>query len=62
MKIQNAIKLIAGTLVFTSALLGYIHSTKWLFITMFVGLNLFQFSLTGFCPLAIILKKFGMRE
>jgi len=27
-----------------------------------VGLNLFQFGLTNFCPLAIILKKLGVPE
>lgn len=62
MKRENYIRIIAGTFVFVSALLGYLHSPYWLFITMFVGLNLFQFGFTGFCPLALILKKCGVGE
>ncbi|MBE9542260.1 MAG: DUF2892 domain-containing protein, partial [Proteobacteria bacterium] len=33
----------------------------WLFFTGFVGLNFLQSSFTGFCPLAVILKKVGVR-
>jgi len=51
------VRRIAGFLVFTTAVLGYVHSKHWLFVTMFVGLNLFQYSFTDFCPLKIILKK-----
>lgn len=58
LSIDRKIKIIAGTLVFVSALLGYFYSKYWLFIAMFVGLNLFQFGFTNFCPLGIILKKF----
>jgi hypothetical protein len=35
------------------------HHPYWLFFTAFVGLNLLQSAFTGFCPLAIILKKVG---
>jgi hypothetical protein len=30
--------------------------------TAFVGLNLFQFGLTNFCPMAIILRKLGAKD
>ncbi|MCS6809827.1 MAG: DUF2892 domain-containing protein, partial [Tepidimonas sp.] len=37
--------------------------SEWfLAFTAFVGLNLFQFGFTNFCPLAIILKKLGVPE
>jgi len=62
MKLENLIKVIAGTFVFVSALLGYLYNKNWLFFTMFVGLNLFQYGFTGFCPLGIILKKIGVKE
>lgn len=62
MKRNNYIKVIAGTFVFVSALLGYIHSPYWLFFTMFVGLNLFQYGFTGFCPLERFLKKLNIGE
>ncbi len=52
MKMGNYLRSIAGTLVFSSALLGYLHSERWLFFTMFVGLNLLQFGFTNRCPMA----------
>jgi hypothetical protein len=62
MRTENYIRIIAGGLVFTSALLGFVYSPYWLFVTMFVGLNLFQFGFTGFCPLAIVLRKMGVKD
>ncbi len=62
MRMENYIRIIAGSLVFVSSLLGYLHNTNWLWITMFVGLNLLQFGFTNFCPLARILKKIGIKE
>ncbi len=62
MRVDNIIKMIAGTFVFVSALFGFLYSKNWLFVTMFVGLNLFQYSFSGFCPLRIILKKLGAKE
>ena len=62
MKTQNYIRMIAGASVFTTALLGFIYSHYWLFVTMFVGLNLFQYSFTNFCPLKIILNKLGIKD
>ena len=58
LKIENKIRIIAGTFVFATALLGFLHSKYWLLATMFVGLNLLQFGFSNFCPLELILKKF----
>ncbi len=57
MSVEDWIKVIAGTFVFTTSLLGYLHHPYWLFFTMFVGLNLFQFGFTKFCPLKLVLQK-----
>ena len=43
-----------------SLVLAHFHSPHWLWFTAFVGFNLFQSSLTGFCPLEIILRKAGV--
>jgi len=51
----------AGTMVLVSLLLSVVHSPYWLWFTAFVGANLLQASFTGFCPLAIILKKIGVK-
>jgi hypothetical protein len=61
MTIDRAVMAFAGTVVLASLLLGvYVHS-NWFWLTAFVGANLLQASFTGFCPLASILKRFGMR-
>ena len=51
---------VAGFMVVLSAALVYTTgNTMWLLLTAFVGLNLLQSAFTGFCPLALILKKMG---
>lgn len=62
MNIDRIVMAFAGTVVLVSVLLGHYVSPYWLLLTGFVGLNLLQASFTGFCPLAIILKKFGLQS
>ncbi len=52
---------IAGVFVLISLLLPQLHSVQWLWLTAFVGANMLQASFTGFCPLAKILARFGVR-
>lgn len=53
---------IAGIFILASLALAHFYSPYWLWFTAFVGLNLFQSSFTGFCPLAILLKKVGIKS
>lgn len=62
MSINSAIKLIAGSFIIISVLLAHYVDERWLFFTLFVGVNLLQSSLTNWCMMEKILKKFGMRE
>jgi len=62
MTIDRAVMAFAGLMILTSLALAYLHHPYWLALTAFVGLNLFQASFTGFCPLALILKKLGLRS
>jgi hypothetical protein len=59
MNIDKIIFAFAGIVILVSVALGHFHSPYWLFLTAFVGINLLQSAFTGFCPLAIILKKLG---
>lgn len=59
MNIDRWIIRVAGLAVMLSLLLAFVYSPYWLWLTAFVGFNLFQSSFTGFCPLAIVLKKLG---
>ncbi len=60
MNIDRAVFLFAGTMVLVGLALTELVSPYWLLLPAFVGLNLFQSGITGFCPLAIILKKLGV--
>lgn len=60
MTIDRIVLAFAGTLVLVSLALGLLVSAYWFVLTGLVGLNLFQSAFTGFCPLAIVLKKFGL--
>lgn len=60
MSLERIIRLVAGAFVLTSLTLAHLHSPNWLWFTAFVGFNLFQSSLTNFCPLEILLKKCGV--
>ncbi len=62
MKMEQYIRIIAGSLVFISALLGFFVSRYWLILTMLVGLNLFQFGFTNWCITAKLLKKLGVKD
>ncbi|MCB1598424.1 MAG: DUF2892 domain-containing protein [Lysobacterales bacterium] len=60
MNIDRIVLAFAGTVVLLSVALAHWFSPWWLLLTAFVGLNLLQSAFTGFCPLAIILKKSGL--
>jgi Inner membrane protein YgaP-like, transmembrane domain len=61
MNIDRFVMAFAGTVVLASLALGIWMSPWWFLATAFVGLNMFQASFTGFCPLAMILKKVGFK-
>jgi len=62
MTIERWVMAVAGTFIFISVNLAVLHSINWLWFTGFIGLNLFQSAFTGFCPLAVILKRFGVKS
>ncbi|MEQ1651291.1 MAG: DUF2892 domain-containing protein [Hyphomicrobium sp.] len=62
MTIDRAVMAFAGVVILLSLLLAYLFSPYWLALTAFVGLNLLQAAFTGLCPLAMILKRFGVRS
>jgi len=62
MSIENQIRAFAGSVIVASILLVIYHSSYWLLLTGFVGLNLLQSSLTKFCPLEIALRKIERKQ
>jgi hypothetical protein len=61
MNIDRYVMAFAGMMVLASLALGLWVHPNWFWFTAFVGANLLQASFTGFCPLALVLKKFGAR-
>jgi hypothetical protein len=60
MNVERIVLAVAGSFVVLSVALAYFTQVQlWLLLTAFVGLNLLQSAFTGFCPLAVILKKAG---
>jgi hypothetical protein len=60
--IDRAVMAFAGFMILASVALGLFVSQWWFALTVFVGANMLQASFTGFCPLAKILKSFGVRS
>ena len=67
MSIERIVLAFGGFAILLSLALGVqgnpiFHHHYWLWFTAFVGANLFQSAFTGFCPLALILKKMGAKS
>jgi hypothetical protein len=61
MNIDRAVLAFAGLMVLLSLLLAWWLSPYWLLLTVFVGLNMLQASLTGICPAAMLFAKLGLK-
>ena len=62
MTIDRVVRLFAGLMVLISIGLTQFVHPNWMWLTVFVGFNLAQSSLTNFCPLVSILRKMGVPE
>jgi len=62
MSIDRIVFAVAGSFILISLVLSQYHSPNWLWLTAFVGANLLQSAFSGFCPMAIILKKLGVKS
>jgi len=61
MSIDRLVLIFAGAVILVSSVLAVTVSAKFLLLTGFVGANLLQSAFTGFCPLALILKRAGFQ-
>jgi DUF2892 family protein len=61
MTVERYLRLIAGSFVLASVLLGYFYSPYWFLLTCFVALNLIQSAFTNWCPMMTFLRRFGVR-
>ncbi len=61
MTIDNGIRVLAGTMVLVSLALTYFVHPYFVWLTVFVGVNLIQSAFTGICPAVSFLKKLGLK-
>jgi len=59
---DRIIRAVAGTFVLTGLILGLLVNQYWFMLTAFVGVNLFQASLTQWCLLESLLKKYAVKN
>ncbi len=62
MSVERGVAAFAGFMVLLSVALTWFVHPGFVWLTVFVGANLFQQSFTGFCPAAMVMRKFGMRS
>ena len=62
MSLERGVSAFAGFMVLLSVALTYFVHPYFVWLTVFVGVNLFQQSFTGFCPAKIVMRKLGMRS
>jgi hypothetical protein len=61
MTVERGLRLMAGIMVFLSLALAHFLSPYWLWLTVFVGLNLLQSAFTNWCPGMAILRAMGLK-
>lgn len=61
MTVENGVRVVAGCMLLLSLLLtAWVHP-GFVWLSIFVGVNLIQSAFTGFCPAAMILKRLGLK-
>ena len=61
MTVNQAVMACAGFMVLLSVVLTVFVHPNFIWLTVFVGANLFQSAFTGLCPAATILRKLGFK-
>lgn len=62
MKVLDWVHVFAGIMVVLGTILTVWVHPAWAILTAFVGLNLAQFGVSGFCPFSWMLKKCGVPD
>jgi hypothetical protein len=62
MNVERAVRLMAGLIILLSLALAHFFSPNWLWLTTFVGLNLFQSAFTNWCPAMAIFCALGLKD
>jgi hypothetical protein len=61
MTLDRIVLAFAGAMVLLSVILTVLVHPYFVWLTVFVGLNMVQSAFTGFCPAAMAFKAFGVK-
>jgi hypothetical protein len=62
MSIERGVEAFAGFMVLLSVVLTQFVHPNFVWLTVFVGANLFQQSFTGLCPAAWVMRRLGLQS
>lgn len=62
MKLNELLRLIAGSFVLLAIVLGVLVHPSWNYFAAFVAINLIQSAFTGWCPMMAMLRRLGVQE
>lgn len=62
MTLDRAVLFFAGVMVLISLVLTTFVSPLFIWFTVFIGVNLIQSAVTGFCPAALVFRTLGIRK
>jgi len=62
MTIENGVRILAGSMILLSVVLVQFVHPGFIWLTIFVGVNLVQSAFTGICPAVFFLKKLGFKS
>lgn len=62
MSTERALLAFAGFMVLLSVVLTTWLHPMFVWLTVFVGANMFQSAFSGFCPAVMIMRKFGLKS
>ena len=62
MTVERALRLVAGVMVLLSVALTVYVSHYWIWLTVFIGLNLLQSAFTNWCPAIALLRTAGLKD
>ena len=60
--LERGVAAFAGFMVVLSVVLTYFVHPGFVWLTVFVGINLFQQAFTGFCPAAMLMRRLGLKR
>ncbi len=61
MNVENGVRVVAGSMLLLSLALTHWVHPGFVWLSVFVGINLIQSAFSGFCPAATLLKKLGFK-